>query len=153
MSTADQPEVFKTALIDKVFFLRWEQPPSSEAIQQVASNFQRAFEHLREPMCAVVTSAPKARLPNGDERRNLNKLLEDNRQFLSQLHLVIEGNELQHNLQRVIVSGMLILTRTYDDQFARVHRCADTAAPYLSSRLGVDGSRIISEARTQGLVL
>ena len=80
-------------------------------------------------------------------------MLEDHRKYCAELHLVVEGNELQHNLQRVIVSGMLILTRTYDDQFARVHKTADTVAPYLTNRLGVDGVKVVAEARAKGLVL
>jgi len=145
--------LFKTALIDKVFFVRWEQPPSEEIIQQAELSFLQAYNTLKQPMCVVVTTAPKARVPNSTERKSINKMLEDHRKYCAELHLVVEGNELQHNLQRVIVSGMLILTRTYDDQFARVHKTADTVAPYLTNRLGVDGVKVVAEARAKGLVL
>lgn len=144
---------FKTALIDKVFFIRWEQPPPLTDIQAVSSQFLSAYERLRQPMPTVITTAPKARVPNSEQRKNLFKMLEDHRKYISELHLLMEGNELQHNLQRVIVSAQLIVTRIYDDNYARLHKSADSIAPYLTARLGSDGVRIIHEAREQGLVL
>jgi hypothetical protein len=144
---------FKTGLIDRVFFIRWEQPPPLLDIQAVAAQFLGAYEKLRQPLPAVITTAPRARVPNSEQRKNLFKMLEDHRKYISELHLLMEGNELQHNLQRVIVSAQLIVTRIYDDNYARLHKSADTIAPYLSARLETNGARIIDEARARGLVL
>ena len=152
-SNFTSPPNFKTALVNKVFFIRWEQPPSALEIQTVTMRFREAYEAYRQQLVCVIVTAPKARVPNSEQRKNLFKMLEDHRKYICELHLVMEGNELQHNLQRVIVSGMLILTRTYDDQFARVHKTADTVAPYLTNRLGVDGVKVVAEARAKGLVL
>ena len=144
---------FKTGLINKVFFIRWEQPPSVQELQMVTARFREAYEAHRQQLCAVITTAPKARVPNSEQRRNLFKMLEDHRKYICELHLVMEGNELQHNLQRIIASAQLIVTRIYDNNYARLHKSADTIAPFLTHRLKVDGNRIISDARLLGLVL
>jgi hypothetical protein len=154
LSTAvDSSPNFKTGLIEKVFFIRWEQPPPLTDIQAVSAQFLSAYEKIRQPLPTVITTAPKARVPNGEQRKNLFKMLEDHRKYISELHLLMEGNELQHNLQRVIVSAQLIVTRIYDDNYARLHKSADSIAPYITARLGSDGLRIIHEARARGLVL
>ena len=65
----------------------------------------------------------------------------------------MEGNELQHNLQRIIASAQLIVTRIYDNNYARLHKSAEGIAPFLTSRLKADGNRIVHDARMLGLVL
>ncbi|HYO53377.1 DofA protein [Archangium sp.] len=144
---------FKTALIHKVFFIRWEQPPSPQDLYAVDKRFREAYEAHRQQMCVVVTTGAKARVPNGEQRKGLFKLLEDNRKYICELHLVMEGNELQHNLQRIIASAQLIVTRIYDNNYARLHKDANDIAPFLTSRLKVDGNRIINDARLLGLVI
>jgi hypothetical protein len=146
------PPVYRTDIIDKVFFLRWDAPPNQDEIQSVFSKMQNAYQELEQPMVLVTIAGSKAAVPNSEQRRNLSNMLADARPFFSEIHVVIEGNELQHNLQRVILSGMLIVTRTYDDQFIRVHKTADGAAPFIAKRLGVDGGRLVGEARTRGVV-
>ena len=143
---------FKTALINKVFFIRWEQPPTPQDLQVVATRFREAYEAYRQQLSCVITTAPKARVPNSEQRKGLFKLLEDHRKYICELHLVMEGNELQHNLQRIIASAQLIVTRIYDNNYARLHKDANSIAPFLTHRLKADGFRIINDARMLGLV-
>ena len=151
-TAAVPPPNYKTGLINKVFFIRWEQPPSPQDLQVVATRFRESYEAYRQQLVAVVTTAPKARVPNGEQRKNLFKMLEDHRKYICELHLVMEGNELQHNLQRIIASAQLIVTRIYDNNYARLHKDANSIAPFLTHRLKADGNRIISDARLLGLV-
>jgi hypothetical protein len=144
---------FKTGLINKVFFIRWEQPPNALELQTVTMRFKEAYEAYRQQLVCVVTTAPKARVPNSEQRKNLFKMLEDHRKYICELHLVMEGNELQHNLQRIIASAQLIVTRIYDNNYARLHKHGDTIAPFLTHRLKADGLKIIHDARALGLVL
>lgn len=146
--------VYKTDVIDKVFFLRWDAPPTPEEIQQVFQKMQNAYQqHQQQPLVLVTIAGAKSAVPNSEQRRHLSNMLSDARSLFSEIHVIIEGNELQHNLQRVIVSGMLIVTRTYDDQFIRVHKNADGAAGFIARRLGVDGSQVMNEARSRGVVM
>ncbi|MBN8231829.1 DofA protein [Corallococcus macrosporus] len=146
--------VYKTDVIDKVFFLRWDAPPTPDEIQAVFQKMQTAYQQHQQQQLVLVTSAgAKSAVPNSEQRRHLSNMLSDARALFSEIHVVIEGNELQHNLQRVIVSGMLIVTRTYDDQFIRVHKNADGAAGFIARRLGVDGTQVVNEARSRGVVM
>lgn len=142
---------FKTSLIHKVFFIRWEQPPSLQEVQTVSTRFREAYEAYRQQLIVVVITSPKARVPNSEQRKALFQMLEDNRKYISELHLVMEGNELQHNLQRIIASAQLIVTRIYDSNYARLHKDAYSIAPFLTQRLHVDGNKIISDAHLLGL--
>ena len=152
-TAAVTPPTYKTGLINKVFFIRWEQPPSALEVQTVSTRFRESYEAYRQQLIVVVITAPKARVPNSEQRTNLFKMLEDNRKYICELHLLMEGNELQHNLQRIIASAQLIVTRIYDNNYARLHKKAEDIAPFLTSRLKVDGNRIINDARLLGLVL
>lgn len=144
---------FKTALINKVFFIRWEQPPSPQEVQLVTARFRESYEAYRQQLCVVVITGAKARVPNNEQRKALFQMLEDHRKYICELHLLMEGNELQHNLQRIIASAQLIVTRIYDNNYARLHKSADSIAPFLTNRFKVDGNRIINDARMLGLVL
>jgi hypothetical protein len=144
--------VFKTAIIDRVFFLRWEAPPSQGEIHTVFNEMKDIYEQLKPPLVLVASLSPRSSVPNTEQRRNLSTLQSDARPLFSEIHAIVEGNDLQYNLQRVIISGINLVTRTYDEAYHRVHKHADLVAPYLNKRLGVDGVKIIHEARTRGVV-
>ncbi|WPB76189.1 DofA protein [Archangium violaceum] len=146
------PPNYKTGLINKVFFIRWEQPPSPQDLFVVDKRFREAYEAYRQQLSVVIITGSKARVPNGEQRKGLFTLLENNRKYICELHLLMEGNELQHNLQRIIASAQLIVTRIYDNNYARLHKKAEDIAPFLTSRLKVDGNRIVHDARLLGLV-
>ena len=150
-SNLASPPNFKTALVNKVFFIRWEQPPSALEIQTVTMRFREAYEAYRQQLVCVIVTAPKARVPNSEQRKNLFKMLKDHRKYICELHLVMEGNELQHNLQRIIASAQLIVTRIYDNNYARLHKNAESIAPYITARLKADGLKILSDARNVGI--
>ena len=145
-------QIFKTALIDRVFFLRWEAPPSLEETQSVLGQMKGAYEQLKPPLVLVASLSPKSSVPNTEQRRNLSNLQSDARPLFSEIHAIVEGNDLLYNLQRVIISGINLVTRTYDQTYHHVHKHADLVAPYISKRLGVDGVKLIHEARTRGVV-
>lgn len=144
--------VYKTALIDRVFFLRWEAPPSQEEIQAVFKEMKGAYEQLKPPLVLVASLSPKSSVPNTEQRRNLSNLQSDVRPLFSEIHAIVEGSELHYALQRVIISGINLVTRTYDETYHHVHKHADQVAPHLHKRLGVDGASILREARERGVV-
>jgi hypothetical protein len=138
-------------LIDRVVFARWVSPPTREDVTSVLRQGKAIRERLGRPLLYVASIDSKVKIPNAEERANLNHLLSEGRPHAEACHIVIEGNDLQNSLQRVIISGMLIVTRTYDD-FLSVHKSIDSVAPDLTRRLGKDAAPIISMARERGLV-
>src|SRR3712207_6727328 len=97
-------QIYKTALIDKVFFLRWEAPPSREEIQAVYNEMKGAYEQVKQPLVLVASLSPKSAVPNTEQRRNLSNLQSDVRPLFSEIHAIVEGSELHYALQRVIIS-------------------------------------------------
>jgi translation initiation factor 6 (eIF-6) len=94
----------------------------------------------------------KTKVPNSEERNNLNELLTALRQYCEVVHLIIEGSELQNSLQRVIISGMLIITRTYDN-YLSVHKNVESTVGDLAKRLNKDVTSLVRVARDRGVVL
>jgi hypothetical protein len=143
---------FKSALIDRVFFARYARPPARDDVAQLEAQLAEARERLGKPLLYVASIEATVKVPNLEERTHLNQLLATVRKYAEVVHLVIEGSELQNSLQRVIISGMLIVTRTYDDGLA-VHKSAAAATSDLSERLQRDAAPLLQEARERGLVL
>ncbi|MDY7233168.1 DofB protein [Hyalangium rubrum] len=138
-------------LIDRVLFARWVSPPTKEDVNALLTQSKAIRDRLGRPILYVASIDSKVKIPNAEERANLNHLLSEGRPIAEACHIIIEGNDLQNSLQRVIISGMLIVTRTYDD-FLAVHKSAESVAPELARRLGKDAAPIIRLARERGLV-
>ncbi len=145
------PVAFKSELIDRVLFTRWLAPPSADDVRVLESRLLDATRQLRKPLIYVGALDPGMKMPNAQERQNLNQLMNVARKYCEAAHLILEGSHLQVSLLRVIVSGMLIVTRSYDD-FLAVHESADPISQDLSQRLRRDGGHYIRQARARGLV-
>lgn len=142
--------VFKLEVIDRVMFARYPNPPSKQDVNAVLQLMQQHRERLGKPLMYVGMIDSKSKIPNAEERNLLSHLLSEGRNFCEVAHLVIEGSELQNSLQRVIISGMIIVTRTYDG-FLSVHKNVESVAQDLQKRLGKDPSPILRKARELGL--
>ena len=145
---------FKSDVIDRIFFVRYAQPPTKEAMKAVLERVAQAHSRLgsNQPLIYVGSIDSKSKVPNAEERNNLSELLTALRQHCEVVHLIIEGSELQNSLQRVIISGMLIVTRTYDN-YLSVHKNVESASSDLARRLSKDVTPLIRMARDRGLVL
>ena len=143
---------YKTACIEQVFFLRWLTPPRPEDPPALLNEMRGFSQRLGKKIFLVSVVASNTPVPNADQRKILNSLVADSRDVASEVLMVVEGNELQHNLQRIIASAQLIVTRIYDNNYARLHKRAEDIAPFLTQRLKVDGNRIVNDARLLGLV-
>ncbi|WP_309243028.1 DofB protein [Hyalangium versicolor] len=143
---------FKVDIIDRVIFSRWLRPPSKQDIEAMEAHMAMAHKRLGQSLLYVGSLDSKVKVPNAEERNNLNALMNAARNYCEVAHLIIEGSDLQNSLQRVIISGMLIITRTYDN-FLSVHKSVETTADDLSKRLNKDAGPVIRAARDRGLVV
>ncbi len=139
-------------IIDRVLFARWVNPPTREDVNAVLVQAKQLREKLGKSLLYVASIDSKVKIPNAEERANLNLLLSQGRPVAEACHIIIEGSDLQNSLQRVIISGMLIVTRTYDD-FLSVHKSVESVTPELTRRLGKDAVPIVRMARERGLVV
>ncbi|XXF75709.1 DofB protein [Myxococcaceae bacterium GXIMD 01537] len=137
--------------IDRIFFSRWDSPPDKDALAAIEKRMADAVSRIGQPLIYLASVGGSTKLPDAQERANLNALLGVIRKYCDVCYLTFEGPELQANLQRVIMSGVIILTRTYDN-FLKVVKGADSIADELTTRLGKDARPIIAEARSRGLV-
>jgi hypothetical protein len=143
---------FKVELIDRVLFSRWVRPPTKEDIAAMEEVMAAAHKRLNGAMLLYVGSIDsKVKVPNAEERNNLTMLLKAARSYCEVAHVIIEGSDLQNSLQRVIISGMLIVSRTYDN-YMSVHKNVEGAASDLAKRLNRSASPLIRAARDRGLV-
>ncbi|WP_224240520.1 DofB protein [Hyalangium gracile] len=143
---------FKSDVVDRIFFVRYLRPPSKEDAKAVLERVAVAHKRLAQPLIYVGSIDSKSKVPNSEERNNLNELLLTLREYCEVVHLIIEGSELQNSLQRVIISGMLIVTRTYDN-YLSVHKSVDSTVEDLTKRLKKDARPLIRVARDRSVVL
>jgi hypothetical protein len=142
----------KSDVVDRIFFVRYVRPPSKEDVKTVLGRVIAAHQRLNQPLIYIGSIDSKTKVPNSEERNNLNELLTALRPYCEVVHLIIEGSDLQNSLQRVIISGMLIITRTYDN-YLSVHKDVESAAIDLAKRLNKDVKTLIRVARDRGVVL
>jgi predicted polyphosphate/ATP-dependent NAD kinase len=143
---------YKSAIIQNVLFIRWDSPPTREEIEQIKASLPLAMHQVGGKYASVSSIAPNTRVPNADQRKAINEMIVQARSFCPCTYVIIEGSDLQHNLQRIIVNGLLIVTRIYDD-FVSIHKNADEVAVDLTKRLSMDGANIIQQARARQVVL
>jgi hypothetical protein len=144
--------VFKLDVIDRVMFARYPNPPSKSDVAAVLQAMEIHRARIGKPLIYIGSIDSKSKIPNAEERNHLSHFLSEGRSYCEVAHLVIEGSELQNSLQRVIISGMIIVTRTYDG-FLSVHKSVESLIPDLTRRLGRDPGAIIRRAREQGLAI
>lgn len=143
---------YKAEVIDRVIFSRWPNPPTKDDVTAILAQMQDAAKKLNSNLLYVASVSPKSKVPDAQERAILNNfLLEARRTCVDQMWLIYEGTDLQHNLQRVIISGVLILTRTFDN-YLSVAKSSEAIVKDVSVVLKKDAAPIFAMAKDKGLL-
>jgi hypothetical protein len=142
----------KAEFIDRVLFTRWAGAPTTEDLQSVERMLATMRTQLGKNLVYVGSVHPSSKIPNSQERQNVGAMLKITRQYCDRTLLILEGNELHTNLIRAVLSGVLLVSRSYDGFFA-VHRSGKEVAEDLQRSLNLDGANLIQRARANGLVL
>ncbi len=144
---------YKAELIDRVIFSRWENPPTREDVTSMLATMQEASRRLNTNLIYIASISAKSKVPDAQERNILNHFMVDARRTcVEQAWLIYEGTDLQHNLQRVIISGLLILTRTFDN-FMSVAKSGESIVKDVSEVLKKDAAPLFQKARERGLLV
>ena len=142
---------FKAELIDEVFFVHWNAPPLKEDIAAVKEKIAQVSEQLGKKYIYVSVVAPSSTLPNAEQRKGINDLILECKKHCTDVHMVMKGAKTQQNPKRVIVRGLLTLTRLHDN-FLRIHKSTDTVAAAITERSGKNGQEIIAKAQAAHVV-
>lgn len=142
---------YKAALIDDVFFVHWITPPQPEDLRLLLPQVEKVAQQVGGKFIWVSAVAPSSTLPNAEQRKGIGELINMAKKHCVVGHMIMKGSDLQHNLQRVIVQGLLIITRMHDG-FLHIHKSTDTVAADITHRLGRDGNEIIRKAIEAGVV-
>lgn len=141
----------KVEVIDRIIFSRWSAPPSKEDIDTVLKVLSETHQRMGLPLVYVGVVDENAKVADQSQRALLNDMLTEGRKYVSQCYMVIEGSALKQNLQRVIFSGMIIITRTFND-FMNVADSGEAIIAKVSKLLGKDAAPIIKQALEAGLI-
>jgi hypothetical protein len=142
----------KTERIERVFFSRWLAGPVGDDVGFMEQKLALAQQQVGGKLLYAASVNQAAKVPNAEQRLKLNKLIHVTRRYCDHAYIILEGNDMQHNLIRAMVSGSLVLTRTFDE-FVTVHKNADQVAAELTRQFKLDGPKLIQRARERGLVL
>jgi hypothetical protein len=139
-------------LIDRVLFSRWKAGPTDDDVARLDAAMATYEKRLGKKLFYVGSVTSEAKVPSAAERVNLQKLMTRSRSFCDHAFLIMEGDELQSNLIRAILSGILIVTRTYGD-YLTIHKNAKQVEDELRKRFNYDGSSVMEKARDRKVVL
>lgn len=142
----------KHQLIDRLFFSRWESPPTKEDVAAVDESLAQLRKQVNQPLIWVACVTATAKLANADERKNLNDLMNTVKKYSERAFLMYEGNELTVNLQRAIIQGVIIFTRAFND-FLVVVKNGDAAAKDLTAILKKDAAPFVKQAKDAGIII
>jgi len=141
----------KVEVIDRIIFSRWGAPPSREDAATMLKIMAEAHQRLGMPFVYVAAVESKSKVADQSQRALLNEMLLDGRKYVNRCFMIIEGTDLQHNLQRVIFSGIIIVTRTFGD-FLQVAKSGEAITADVSKLLGKDTAPLFQQAREAGLI-
>ncbi|XXF79276.1 DofB protein [Myxococcaceae bacterium GXIMD 01537] len=142
----------KVELIDRVIFSRWKGAPHPDDVKLMDATMANYERELGTKLIYVGSVNPTAKVPSTQERINLQNLITATRNYCDHAYVIIEGSELQSNLIRVIISGALILTRTYGD-YLSVHKDGAQVSEEITRNFRMDGKNLVLRARERGLIL
>lgn len=144
---------YKAEIFDRIVFSRWDNPPTNEDMTLLFAQVQEASARLNSKLIYIASVSAKSKVPDANDRAILNQFLLDGRRtWMEQAWLIYEGSDLQHNLQRVIISGVLILTRTFDN-FLSVAKSGDSIIKDVSAVLKKDATPLFAMAKERGLLV
>ncbi len=143
---------FRAELIDRVLFSRWLTAPTEEDVVAMEFQLAEAMQRLAGPVIYVAALDPRIGMPNAEGRMHLNRLGNVVRRYCERAHVIVEGDELQRSMQRVILSGMMIAMRA-GEEFMSVHPDAEAAMRQLTNQLDTDAETLVRQARELGLLL
>ncbi len=144
---------YKAEIFDRIVFSRWDNPPTKEDMTLLFAQVQEASARLNSKLIYIASVSAKSKVPDANDRAILNQFLLDGRRtWMEQAWLIYEGSDLQHNLQRVIISGVLILTRTFDN-FLSVAKSGDSIIKDVSAVLKKDATPLFAMAKERGLLV
>lgn len=165
----------RSELLDDVFFTRWSDAPTPEAIREVETRMALAKQRTRGPLIHVAVISSTGGAPR--EELDIDPLLRASQRHAGVLYLMVEGYtrrtdgaehayltlgeaELRslkdgadarpHGL-RLLLSGTPIVTRLAHDT-VRVRQGLAGLASELGQRLKWDGEDLLRRARERGLV-
>jgi hypothetical protein len=141
----------KIEVIGRIVFARWKAGPTSDDVKFMEDTMARHHQQLGQKLFYVAAVVPTAKVPSPDERANLQNVIKNSRSYCDHTYVVIEGSELQSNLIRVVISGALIVSRTYGD-YLSVHKNGDQVVEDLKRNHNLEASQFVQQARQRGIL-
>lgn len=145
---------YKAEFIERIFFIRWDAPPSSTETAEVLEKLSEGAERLGPgPLAFVCSVSPSAKLPDARQRQHIHQILEAvrGRSFRS-IHMIFEGNELQLIAQRLIMQAVMVLARIAEPSIVQIHGRAEPAEQHLTDLFGLDVPALFRRARERELL-
>lgn len=144
---------YQAELIGQVFFIRWDAVPTPQQVAEVEARLASAAARLGPVRPTFVCSVKAtAKVPDAKERELIQELTRIVNQYCSCCHMLLEGSDLQHIAQRLIISAAMLIMRVQARNFLRVHRSGYALALALRTELKADAPEILRRARERELL-
>jgi len=145
---------YKAQFIERIFFIRWDAPPSSTETDEVVEKLTEGAARLGPgPLAFVCSVAPLTKLPDARQRQHIHQMVETVRgRDFGSVHLIFEGNELQLIAHRLNMQAVMVLANVAEPSIVQIHGRAEPAAQHLSGLFGPAVFELFRGARERALV-
>ena len=138
-----------TAVIDGVFFVRWQKPEITD-LRRVQAEVASARTRFESPLAYVAIVPGDAEPPETEVRKFMMDSMDEVLKHCQAMHFAIEGTGFKHSVLRSALAGILLVAGRRGRVF--VHRSGEIAAREACRTLGAEPIVVLQRARTQKLL-
>ena len=138
-----------TAVIDAVYFVRWQKPEISD-LRRVQAEVASARARVDSPLAYVAIVPGDAEPPEPEVRKFMMDSMDEVLKHCQAMHFAIEGSGFKHSVLRSALAGILLVAGRRGRVF--VHRSGELAAREACRTLGAEAAVVLQQARTQQLL-
>jgi hypothetical protein len=97
------------AVYDGIFFVRWQTAPDVLELDRLLDDLARTQQRHGRKMIYVAAIGADVDVPAGIQRHALAKFGERATPFVSETHLILEGDGFKHSIQRSVVTAIYVI--------------------------------------------
>lgn len=134
---------YKSALVDTVFFVRWQQPERAD-INRLLREVIQASKARGEPVFYLAVSPEDSPAPDKETRQQMVTVFETLSQHCRAIHLVYEARGFKASIKRNVMTGIVLASRSL--RGVRVHKSVSEAFSELGNAVDIPGVQAKLEA-------
>jgi hypothetical protein len=123
---------YKAALIDNVYYVRWQEPEHRDP-NRIFREVAQASRSLGQPVIYIAVSPEHSPAPDKETRQEMVRIFEQLSQLCLSVHLVYEAKGFKASIKRNVMTGILLASKKFEK--VKVHKSEEEALASLEDRV------------------